>query len=1658
MLRRISEISGSVVPKGGHSRQASRNANEMAVSPKVSPAVAYEDQSGPDTKRRVYMNVPSRPPYSQTFHVGNQIRTSKYTLLTFIPKNALEQLRSVANFYFISLVILQLFDPFKNVDFGLTAAPILFILGVTALKDAFEDYKRHEADTRANNTRTYLLANWRNTNPSPETVPFQFIMIFSYISNRIDLMFGALARILGKLIQWNKKSPADAISRDFPLHIGFSDYPKCAGDVAPPDEVHLDGEESDVNSHVTHTNSATQQSERSPILDVTDPIWKLNLWDAVKVGDWVFIRENDPIPADIVVVSTSEPDNVCYVETKNLDGETNLKIRRGITQLASVKTPAQCAKVNIIIDSELPSANLYTYSGVAILNPKPDGLRPSPEEMERGVGKLVPISPVGILLRGCILRNTGWVIGIVIYTGVDTKVMLNSGETPSKRSKIQRSLNPLIVLNFVILVALCLINACAAAFYLAAYRNEGALWNLGDPNSTLTQSILDFFVAMIIYQNIIPIALYISVEVAKTIQSVFIYWDDDMYDRESDKHVVPQTYNLCDDLGQIEYIFSDKTGTLTANVMEFRMCSINGIVYGDGYITEAKMGAMQREGLTDFDKPAILAKLAQQEQQMRSTLKKDLKGHYVDNGRLSFVDMSLVKDLLEEGEQARAIREFFILLACCHTVLVDIPRDSPEKLIYKAQSPDEAALVAAARDVGVAFKRRAQNSISIEVYGEERTYSVLNVLEFDSDRKRMSVVLRDSEGHIVLLCKGADSVIYERLVTGTDQALSEKTSSDLESFANDGLRTLCLAWRIIPEEQYFAWADTYSAAQNQIVNRDKAVAAAAETIERELILLGATAIEDKLQDGVPECIATLAQAGIKIWVLTGDKVETAINIGFACNLLTRTMVLIVVRATTPNGTADQLKSALNRFWDENGKAIEGDTHALIIDGESLKFALEGSSRELLLELGCRCKAVVCARVSPLQKARVVELVRKGLNALTLAIGDGANDVSMIQEAEVGVGISGKEGLQAVMAADYAIPQFRFLARLLLVHGKWAYVRTAGLIFNYFYKNVLWLFILFWYQFQSGFAADVIPDFTYGQFFNTFFTLLPNIFIGTFDQDLNDETSIKLPEIYQKGIRNDLFTNEQVWIYIADGIYQSVVIYFGVTLAYATDTDPNGLTWNKDAMGTVIAWTAILTVNVYIAMGTYSWNWLAVFAIIATVAVWIIYVLTYAASMANPTYGEIPVLYKQAAYYFVMILVIVTASLPRFIAAAARAMFWPTDTDIVREMQKYNLSSEEKVAAKAGEAAINGDPKPGPNDDPPQYAKWNVRAPLFGLFGPHSHDTHQHEAVPSSETIPAIVISEDSIPMKAVPDHPATQSTSGRSSEGKEQKPSTPPSPKHPHHPPHHLPHLRIATDPVNNTNNNSDDNRGRGKGDRASSTNRRTSFQLASLPARLVGEFVRSVPRRLRAVSSNHPVLHTPQRSIGTIVYMEDEGAGRTPNTGFSFSHESGMEGVVSPRVSVTSMRRRGPPPPHHDRLTLGESLRKSLHFIPRTRNSSREPIGGPSVQATASSHGDISTATIPHSASHESIKMNRERRGSSGKPRGTTLPFLHALSNSSSNTSSTSHSHNSNSEPHLHIQNPALFGPQLSTVTDSSDMGNTSRASSSTKQPDAARQPNPSV
>ncbi|XP_047318643.1 phospholipid-transporting ATPase 3-like isoform X2 [Impatiens glandulifera] len=987
--------------------------------------------------------------------------------------------------------------------------------------------------------------------------------------------------------------------------------------------------------------------------------WQNTAWKNLQVGDIVKTKADGFFPADLLFLASTNADGVCYIETANLDGETNLKIRKALEKTWDFVTPEKASEFKGEIQCEQPNNSLYTFTGNLIVDKQ-----------------TLPLSPNQILLRGCSLRNTEYIVGAVVFTGHETKVMMNSMNVPSKRSTMERKLDKLILALFCVLFSMCLVGAIGSGIFLDEKFYYFGLWDPDirpefDPNNRLVVALLNILTLITLYSPIIPISLYVSIEGIKFFQSTkYINNDLHMYHVDSNTPALARTSNLNEELGQVEYIFSDKTGTLTRNLMEFFKCSIAGEVYGTG-MTEIEMGVAQRSGF----------KLKQGN---KSTTAKREKGFNFDDDRL-------MRGSWRNEPNPDMCKEFFRCLAICHTVLPE-GEESPEKIHYQAASPDEAALVAAAKNFGFFFYRRTPTLIyvresHVDKMGnvEDVPYEILNVLEFNSTRKRQSVVCRYRDGRLVLYCKGADTVIYERLAAGNNEI--KKTSFlHLGQFGAAGLRTLCLAYRDLSSDMYESWNEKFIHAKSSLRDRERKLDEVSELIEKDLILIGCTAIEDKLQEGVPSCIETLAMAGIKIWVLTGDKLETAINIAYACRLIDNNMKQFVISSETDDITEvesrgdqveiarhmkDTVKQQLLDSYNEAMHSLQTSPEvklAFVIDGKCLMYALDPTLRVTLLNLSLNCNSVVCCRVSPLQKAQVTSLIKKGARKITLSIGDGANDVSMIQAAHVGVGISGQEGMQAVMASDFAIAQFRFLTDLLLVHGRWSYIRICKVVTYFFYKNLTLTLIQFWFTFQTGYSGQRFYDDWSQSLFNVIFTSVPVLVLGLFDKDVSACISKRYPQLYKEGIRNTFFKWRVVMGMTLFSIYQSLVIFKFVSISSSTSVDSNGKMFGLWDVSTLAFNCLLVTVNLRLLLMCNTitkWHHISVGG---SLLAWYTFIFIYSALYVDKgIYSVMFVLMSTGYFYVTLVLVPVAALLSDFIYLAVQRWFFPYDYQIVQEM-------------------------------------------------------------------------------------------------------------------------------------------------------------------------------------------------------------------------------------------------------------------------------------------------------------------------------------------------------------------------------------------------------
>lgn len=1294
--------------KGLHSRPKYLNDIYQTI-----PRTVYVNQELPDAMKDVHG-------HPRLTYPRNKIRTTKYTPITFLPKNIIFQFTNVANTYFLVMIILSAFQIFGVQSPGLQAVPLVVIVVITAIRDAYEDYSRGSSDNELNNSPIHLLVGLDNPNVETDYVdPWRR---FKKASTRVTRRIGkAIAR--GLIMTFGKKKKKQEVIRkenaEKELELrrvstvisdtsDFGERPR----MSTTDRSHRPFRKSHqsqrhISQPVPHTITNPKLQQEHSEKGAKNPKFKNRSWKDVSVGDFIRVRSDEEVPADIVILGTSDAEGNCYIETKNLDGETNLKTKNSLACGGSLSHANSLGFSKFWIECDAPNPHLYSFKGTLHYeNFDESGHMVNPDEKEA-------VTNNNVLLRGTTLRNTAWVIGVVIYTGSETKIMLNSGITPTKASRISRELNLSVVINFVILFILCFVSGLINGLFYDKEHVSRIYFDFKPYGSTpAVNGILAFFVTLIIYQSLVPISLYISVEIIKTLQAFFIFADVKMYYAKLDFPCTPKSWNISDDLGQIEYVFSDKTGTLTQNVMEFKKMTINGTSYGLAY-TEAQQGIDKREGKDIVAENEKWRQIIQKDRsEMIENLVNNSKNNQFREEALTFVSNDYVKDtMMTEGnsEQKAANETFMLALSLCHTVVTVEDESDPDYKIFKAESPDEAALVSVSRDLGFAFRDRFRKKLIVDIYGEGHEFELLEVIQFTSARKRMSCIIKTPEGKIIMVTKGADNVIFQRLVKDTDPQVLQKTALHLEDFAKEGLRTLVIAQKELDPSYYSNWVARYKEALSSIDDsREEFISELEDEIEQGLYLLGGTAIEDRLQDGVPDSIALLGQAGIKLWVLTGDRIETAINIGFSCNLLGNQMQLLVVRPDPEKEyNVKHLDNLLTQYLQDSfgmlrdsSKSVDDlikedikdhsvpeDSAACVIDGAALTIIfsdLSEQSEELrdlqkkFLLLGKRCKSVICCRVSPSQKAEVVKMVKQQLSVMTLAIGDGANDVAMIQAANIGVGIAGEEGRQAVMSSDYGLGQFRFLTRLLLVHGRWSYKRLAEMVPCFFYKNVVFTLTCFWYGIFNNFDGSYLYEFTFLMFFNLAFTSLPVIVLAVLDQDVSDTISLLVPQLYRTGIYRLEWSQFKFAWYMIDGLYQSAVsFFFPYLLFYKSFQNMQGLAVDhRFWIGVLVACVSVTACNFYVLLQQYRWDWLTL--LIDAISILLVYFWSGVWSSrvyAGEFYKAGAQVLGTLACWCVVFVGVVVCLLPRFTHDFLKRNFKPRDIDIIRERARHGAYEE-----------------------------------------------------------------------------------------------------------------------------------------------------------------------------------------------------------------------------------------------------------------------------------------------------------------------------------------------------------------------------------------------
>uniref|UniRef100_A0A7N5ZX45 Phospholipid-transporting ATPase n=1 Tax=Anabas testudineus TaxID=64144 RepID=A0A7N5ZX45_ANATE len=850
------------------------------------------------------------------------------------------------------------------------------------------------------------------------------------------------------------------------------------------------------------------------------------LYSKLTVRGKIQVKSSDIQVGDMIIVEKVQYhlysffSGACFIRTDQLDGETDWKLKVAVGCTQRLPAVGDLFSVSAYVYAQRPQLDIHSFEGNF-----------TREDTDPQIHESLSIENT---LWASTVVASGTVIGVVIYTGKETRSQLNTSYAKNKVGLLDLELNRLTKALFLAQVVLSVVMVALQGFVGPWFRN--------------------LFRFIVLFSYIIPISLRVNLDMGKSAYGWMIMKDENI------PGTVVRTSTIPEELGRLVYLLTDKTGTLTQNEMIFKRLHLGTVSYGTDTMDEIQSHIVQSYVTSQASSSSTSGSA--------SSRKTPTSGPKVRKS---------VSSRIHEAVKAIALCHNVTPVYESHASVNGEPESaeadqdySDDNRTYQASSPDEVALVRWTESVGLTLVNRDLTSLQLKTpSGQILSFHILQIFPFTSESKRMGIIVREeSTGEITFYMKGAD-VAMASIVQYNDW-LEEECGN----MAREGLRTLVVAKKSLSEEQYQDFENRYNQAKLSIHDRALKVAAVVESLEREMELLCLTGVEDQLQADVRPTLELLRNAGIKIWMLTGDKLETATCIAKSSHLVSRNQDIHVFRPVSNRGEAHLELNAFRRKHD----------CALVISGDSLEVCLRYYEHEFV-ELACQCPAVVCCRCSPTQKAQIVRLLQQHTANRTCAIGDGGNDVSMIQAADCGIGIEGKEGKQASLAADFSITQFKHIGRLLMVHGRNSYKRSAAL--GQFVMHRGMIISTMQAVFSSIFFFASVP--LYQGFlmvgYATIYTMFP-VFSLVLDQDVKPEMALLYPELYKdltKG-RSLSFKTFLIWVLIS--VYQGGILMYGALVLFESEF----------VHVVAISFTAlILTELLMVALTIRTWHWLMVVA-------------------------------------------------------------------------------------------------------------------------------------------------------------------------------------------------------------------------------------------------------------------------------------------------------------------------------------------------------------------------------------------------------------------------------------------------------------------------------
>ena len=928
------------------------------------------------------------------------------------------------------------------------------------------------------------------------------------------------------------------------------------------------------------------------------------------VGDIIELKKNSRVPADIIVLKTfnESEDNQAFIRTDQLDGETDWKLRKapGITQNMEEKnlftnaTYAEC---------EPPSKLIYNFQGV---------INCSIEKEQ----KKEPLN----------LENTMWastvvasmkIIGIVIYTGKETRARMNSSTPKMKIGILDQELNRSNMYLFGIMFFLSFVLTGAKGFD--------------------SKFIFNLIKYIILFCAIIPISLRVNLDVSKTYFSYVINRDKTIPETIARNSTIPE------ELGRISYVFSDKTGTLTKNEMVFKRLSLETETFSEEGFNDLKKILIDE--CEQKDAPLLDIVSANEKQEKAGEMKGSSLIDEFQMSPSSVIEKKKQKKI--RRQRNNIIRDTITSMVLCNNVTPVFENDEKTKVSYQASSPDEVALVKFAETLNMRLIGRTDKKIVIKnACDKVEEYEILANFPFSSDTKRMGIILKNvKHKHIIYYLKGAENVMMKFVKNEYVGYIAENA----ENLATKGLRTLVLTQKLITQNEFDVWNEEYQEALTSMENRQEKISGVVSKLENNMDFLCVTGVEDLLQDEVATTIDNLRNAGMKVWMLTGDKVETATCISISAGIKAKNHKIYTIRNDEfANLSKEQSIKLLKEKFEGYQKKIDIEPNIFIIDGDTLDLALHNCEEEFF-KTSMQAPSVVCCRCSPTQKRIIVKTIKKYTDARTAAVGDGGNDVAMIQEADVGIGIVGKEGLQASLAADYSIKEFKSLSVLLLWWGRIAYKNTSTMANFIIHRGLI--ISLNQFIFSCIFYFNPVP--LYSGFlsfgYSTIFTSLPSISV-LLDQDVAKDNVLKFPNLYKILLKGRELNFKSFLYWLFKSIFQAGVIMFGSFLLFSDNI------YLKIVTVTFTALIYLETLNVYLEISTYHW-----FMWVAFISTCIVYLLTI---LILNYYLDIYFIFKGNIFWKIPILSIV-AWAPFYIFTTIKKKCFPETVEKLNQAKNFS---------------------------------------------------------------------------------------------------------------------------------------------------------------------------------------------------------------------------------------------------------------------------------------------------------------------------------------------------------------------------------------------------